>query len=435
MNLKRSSLALITIGFITILTNCQSPNPPKEKYKTVTSDTLKAYIEPDTVKSYCGQWIHIDLDRIDTFQVPKNSVFINLFDGYQTNDSLLNASINAADSIFKIHKIIAGKPVNMIYREKNGVKMASHLIYHATEVDKLVLGFKDSAYATWYKLPVDTVERSISANITNTLYHSILDAGVSYELGIKLSEVFAWQVNFFRIDRNDFFKVVFDEYQADGKTVDIGNIKAALFYHRGDSFYAFRYNHGKDSGYFDEHGDNLRKAFLKAPLKYSRISSRYTKRRFHPVQKRWKAHLGTDYAAPTGTPIRTVGDGYIVAASYTRGNGRFVKVKHNSTYTTQYLHMSRIASGIKKGARVTQGQVIGYVGSTGLATGPHLCFRFWQNGVQVDPFKIKAPPSTPVSPENKDDFSLYASKWMDRLNSLQPLTSDQSDTTVSSTSR
>ncbi|MBO6517956.1 MAG: peptidoglycan DD-metalloendopeptidase family protein, partial [Bacteroidia bacterium] len=292
----------------------------------------------------------------------------------------------------------------MIYREEDGVKLASHLIYHANETEKLVLGFRDSAYATWHRLPVDTVERTICARIENTLYHSILNANVSYELGIKLADVFAWQVNFFRIDKNDFFKVVFDEYKADGKTVEVGEVKAALFYHRGDSFYAFQYDQEPDIGYFDENGQNLKKAFLKAPLKYSRISSRFSRRRFHPVQKRWKAHLGTDYAAPTGTPIRTVGDGRIVAASYSRGNGRYVKVKHNSTYTTQYLHMSRIAKGIRNGKYVKQGEIIGYVGSTGLATGPHLCFRFWKNGVQVDPFTIKAPPTTPVSEKNMDSY-------------------------------
>ena len=332
---------------------------------------------------------------------------MNLFDGYQTNDSLVYEAIKAADTIFPIHKIIAGNEVNMVYRKQNDTKIASHLIYHASRTKMLVLGFGDSAFAYWHQLKIDTIQRTIHAKITNTLYHSIIDADVPYTLGLKLSDVFAWQVNFFRIDENDFFTVNFEELRVDGKPFDIGEIHSALFYHRGDSFYAFRYTNGSDDGYFDEKGENLRKAFLKAPLKYSRISSRYTKRRFHPVQKRWKAHLGTDYAAPRGTPIRTVGDGIVVAASYTSGNGRYVKVQHNSTYTTQYLHMSRIATGIKKGKKVRQGDVIGYVGSTGLATGPHLCFRFWKNGVQVDPFQVKAPPSEPLSKENRAHYMDY----------------------------
>ncbi len=152
--------------------------------------------------------------------------------------------------------------------------------------------------------------------------------------------------------------------------------------------------------YFDEDGQSLRKAFLRTPVKYSRISSRYTQRRFHPVQKRYKAHLGTDYAAPTGTEIRTVGDGIVEEARYSQYNGNYVKIKHNGTYSTQYLHMSRIASGMKPGTKVKQGQVIGYVGSTGLATGPHLCFRFWKNGRQVDALKVELPSANPIKEEN-----------------------------------
>ncbi len=372
----------------------------------------------DSTRIYYGQSLNKYIDQIDTFRVVKNSVFTNLFDFYETNDSLLFSAINKTDSIFKINRIIAGKTVNMVYRKQGNKKVASHLIYHASETDKLILGFGDVAFAVWHKLKVDTIERTIYAQINNTLYHSILNANVSYELGIKMADVFAWQINFFRIDKNDFFKVIFDEYRAEGKIVDIGDIKAALFYHRGDSFYAFSYNQIPDVGYFDEEGQNLKKAFLKAPLKFSRISSRYSKRRFHPVQKRWKAHLGTDYAAPRGTPIRTVGDGRIIAASYSRGNGRFVKVQHNSTYTTQYLHMSRIAKSTKKGKYVKQGDIIGYVGSTGLATGPHLCFRFWKNGVQVDPFTIKAPPTTPVSTENRANYIELTKLWTKRLDEL-----------------
>ena len=389
------------------------------------TDSVITPDEPE--RTYCGIVLR-ESSKIDTFQVRRNSVFSNLFDNYLTDDFLLYASIGKADSIFPIHKIIAGKEVNMIYTQEPQGKQASHLVYHASPTKKLVLSFKDSAHANWHEVAVDTVRRSIYAHIDRTLYHSILDANVSYELGIELSEVFAWQVNFFRIDRNDFFKVIFDEYHANGECIDIGPVRAALFYHQGDSFYAFNFDKGDEHGYYDENGKSLRKAFLKAPLKYSRISSRYTKRRFHPVQKRWKAHLGTDYAAPTGTPIRTVGDGEIIAASYSRGNGRYVKVKHNSTYTTQYLHMSRIAKGIRNGKRVRQGDVIGYVGSTGLATGPHLCFRFWKNGVQVDPFKVKVPPTTPVADEHMAEFMETASYWEKELNSIEQTQSSEHET-------
>ena len=409
------------------LYSCKPDTKPQttDVEESEPTDTVITPDEPEL--TYCGIVLR-ESSKIDTFRVRRNSVFSNLFDNYLTDDSLLYASIGKADSIFPIHKIIAGNELNMIYTQEPQGKQASHLVYHASPTKKLVLSFKDSAHANWHEVEVDTVRRSIYAHIDRTLYHSILDANVSYELGIELSEVYAWQVNFFRIDRNDFFKVIFDEYHANGECIDIGPVRAALFYHQGDSFYAFNFDKGDDHGYYDENGKSLRKAFLKAPLKYSRISSRYTKRRFHPVQKRWKAHLGTDYAAPTGTPIRTVGDGEIIAASYSRGNGKYVKVKHNSTYTTQYLHMRRIAKGIRNGKRVRQGDVIGYVGSTGLATGPHLCFRFWKNGVQVDPFKVKVPPTTPIADVHMAEFMETASYWEKELNSIEQTQSSEQET-------
>ncbi len=171
--------------------------------------------------------------------------------------------------------------------------------------------------------------------------------------------------------------------------------------------------------YFDAEGKGMRKALLKYPIEFSRISSRYSLNRFHPVQKRWKAHLGTDFAAPVGTPIRAVGDGTIEEAQYKSNNGNYVKIRHNGTYTTQYLHMSRIADGIHAGGRVRQGQTIGYVGSTGLATGPHLCYRFWKNGVQVDALRVDLPTSEPVKKENMEEFNKVKQELTKKLDGIQ----------------
>ena len=186
--------------------------------------------------------------------------------------------------------------------------------------------------------------------------------------------------------------------------VSVDRILGAYFKHFDKEYFAVYYNQEGQEDYFDEDGNSLRKTFLRAPLNYSRISSRYSPRRYHPVQKRYKAHLGTDYAAPVGTEIRSVGDGVILEAKYGQYNGNYVKVKHNSNYTTQYLHMSKIAKGIRPGVTVKQGQTIGYVGSTGLANGPHLCFRFWKNGIQVDALKVDLPPSEPIDPKKLKDF-------------------------------
>src|SRR5690606_29284241 len=191
----------------------------------------------------------------------------------------------------------------------------------------------------------------------------------------------------------------------------------AEFVHRDEAFYSYRFVQDSVANFFDENGESLRKAFLKAPLKFSRISSKYTMKRYHPVQKRWKAHLGTDYAAPPGTPIMATGDGTIVASAFSQYNGHYVKVKHNSTYTTQYLHMSK--RKVKVGQRVKQGDIIGLVGSTGLATGPHVCYRFWKNGTQVDPYKQDLPPSEPIEPKYKDAFKAAMDTIAPRLEQIK----------------
>jgi murein DD-endopeptidase MepM/ murein hydrolase activator NlpD len=238
-------------------------------------------------------------------------------------------------------------------------------------------------------------------------------------LASELSEIYAWSIDFYRIQKNDAFKVVFEERFVDGVSVGIGEIKYAYFKHRKEDNYAIWFEQDQIGDYYDQDNRSLRKAFLKAPLKFSRISSRYTKKRFHPVQKRFKAHLGTDYAAPTGTPIRTVADGTVIAAKYSKYNGNYVKVKHNGTYTTQYLHMSKIKSGIRKGKRVRQGDVIGYVGATGLATGPHLCYRFWKNGKQVDPYKQKMPASKPISKGNTEKYNEIKKRVIKELDDIK----------------
>jgi murein DD-endopeptidase MepM/ murein hydrolase activator NlpD len=197
-------------------------------------------------------------------------------------------------------------------------------------------------------------------------------------------------------------------------------VKAAYFEHKGKPMYAIHYGEGKSAGYYDQDGKSMKKAFLKEPLEYTRISSRFSMKRFHPVQKRFKAHLGTDFAAPRGTPIRSVGEGLVVEAGFSRGNGNYVKIKHDQTYTTQYLHMSKFARGIRKGARVTMGQTIGYVGSTGLASGPHLCFRFWKNGKQVDALRQKLPEAKSIDKHQAAEFEQLSQQIITQLGSVEP---------------
>src|SRR5690606_21799455 len=238
------------------------------------------------------------------------------------------------------------------------------------------------------------------------------------DLTNRFVDIFGWQVDFQRLQRGDKFKLLYEERQVEGVSIGIGKINGIYFEHFDQPFYAFPFDQGEGIDYFDEDGKSLRKALLKYPIQFTRISSRYNKNRFHPVQKRWKAHLGTDFAAPTGTPIRSVGDGIVLEARYKSNNGNYVKIRHNATYTTQYLHMSKIAPGIRPGVKVKQEQVIGYVGSTGLATGPHLCYRFWKNGVQVDALRVELPPSQPIQDEYMEAFDSVRTTLIDKLNHI-----------------
>jgi len=283
----------------------------------------------------------------------------------------------------------------------------------------VVYQLKDTILAYKRQKIVETIEKQISGVIQNSLYVDMMAKGGTPQLVNELADVFGWQIDFFRIQKGDLYKVIYEEKIVEGEVVEMGNIRGAYFNHFGNDFYGILYDQGNGNDFFDEDGNSLRKAFLRAPVEYSRISSRYSGRRFHPVQKRWKAHLGTDYAASRGTPIRATGDGIIVEARYKKYNGNYVKIKHNGTYTTQYLHMSKIGSGIRPGVKVKQGQTIGYVGSTGLATGNHVCYRFWKNGSQVDARNVYIPPSEPIKEDHKDTYTNIMNQVRTELDSIQ----------------
>ncbi len=403
----KSILVLTCSLLILLVSACSNSNQNSNGQQGISSgdSSMVPDVENEPIATsvdYCGLSLDPAVCEFDTVRVKPNQFFNQLLQPYGVSGTVIQQLVDSSKDVFDLRKIQSGKNVTYITRTGDSTDVLDYMVYHHSIKEKVIYRLKDSADVWKYELPVDTVRRALSNRIPKTLYHSILALNTSYELGIRLSEVFAWQVDFFKIDVNDHFKVVYDEYRINEEVYAIGDIYCAEFYHRGDTFRAYKYAQDDVHTYFDDEGKSLRKAFLKAPLKYSRISSRYSGRRFHPVQKRWKAHLGTDYAAPTGTPIRSVGDGVVIASSYTRGNGNYVKVKHNATYTTQYLHMSKRL--VRQGQRVTQGQVIGKVGSTGLATGPHLCFRFWMHGRQVDPFKVKIPPSIPIKEENLEHY-------------------------------
>ena len=366
---------------------------------------------------YCG----VIIDSLEVFEgtIKRNETLAQILAGYQVSDETIHQLALKSREIYDVRKFGVRKKYSILYKENDSLRVASHFIYQPDAINYVIYELFDSTRIYKGQRDIRLIERELAGDINVSLYMDMIEDGGDVELINELAEVFGWEVDFFSVQKGDTYKVIYEEKYVDTTMVGIGEIKAAYFNHVGDSVYAFFFDQGEGGDYFNANGQSLRKDFLKAPLQFSRISSRYTGRRYHPVQKRWKAHLGTDYAAPRGTPIYAASDGIVTDARYKANNGNYVKIKHNGNLATQYLHMSKIASGIKPGIKVKRGQTIGYVGSTGLATGPHLCYRFWQNGVQVDALKVKLPPAKPIYEENKVEFDSIKTVLAHRLNQME----------------
>ncbi|MPR36279.1 peptidoglycan DD-metalloendopeptidase family protein [Salmonirosea aquatica] len=343
---------------------------------------------------------------------------------YNIGSATVHELAQKARGVFKARNLRTNRPYTLLHTADEA-RTARYLIYEPNDVEYVIYDLRDSLAVTLHQRPIDVVERELVGEIRGSLYQSILNAGGSAQLVDKLADIYAWRLDLNRVQVGDTFKLIFEEKQVNGKTIGNGQLKAAYIEHNGQPLYAIGFDQGQGIDYYDQDGQSFKKAFLKEPVEYSRISSRYTNRRFHPVQKRFKAHLGTDFAAPRGTPIRTVGDGVVLEAGRTLGNGNYVKIRHNKTYTTQYLHMSKFAKGIRRGTRVSMGQTIGYVGSTGLSTGPHLCYRFWKNGRQVDALKEKLPLANPVQKAHLTAFFQVKDTILGRMEAMDTTQTQQ----------
>lgn len=325
---------------------------------------------------------------------------------------------------FNLRDIRVGKPFTMLKNKKAPHKLQV-FIYQPDALSYYVVDLRDSIATASKKVrPVTVKRRLIAAEIEGSLSETLSNAGASPALAHELSEIYAWTIDFFKIQKGDKFAVAVNErFIEDTIYAGLENIEAAYFEYKGKRIYGFPFKQdttARKFDYYDEEGKVLKSMFLKAPLKFSRISSRFSPRRFHPVQGRWKAHNGTDYAAPHGTPIMSTANGVVERTGYTSGNGNYVKIRHSSTYSTQYLHMSKIL--VRRGQRVSQGEVIGRVGSTGLATGPHVCYRFWKNGVQVDALKQRFPSAEPMAAKHKPRFDAYMKPLKRELDSISDIT-------------
>jgi murein DD-endopeptidase MepM/ murein hydrolase activator NlpD len=277
------------------------------------------------------------------------------------------------------------------------------------------------------KRTIEVVEKEVFGTVKNSLWETMIKNGMTYQLADKVEDALKYKFDLRKFEDGDTYKLIYEDEVCEGRSVGIKALKAVCIQEKRETkpVFAFYYEGAGEKGYYSKDGLPMKEGFLKSPLKYTRITSRYNLRRFHPVLHYRRPHFGTDYAASHGTPILSVADGVVEEARYKSGNGNYVKLKHQKPYETQYLHMSRFAQGIKPGAKVNQGQVIGYVGSTGLSTGPHVCFRFWKNGHQVDHLREKLPKSSTFSPEDVVKFKNLADNLMTRLEKITAATHEE----------
>ncbi len=356
-----------------------------------------------------------DSFSVVTGTIPNGDSFIGWMTRLGVSQQDAHALTFTCDSVFDVRKLRAGNSYEAYYKDSTELR---YVVYDNSRVRQTVFQVKDSLAVWTREKEVETVEKSADVTIESSLWNDMVAAGASPALIVELSDIYAWTVDFFGLQKGDRFRMLYHEQYCEGESIGIDRVDYAEFL-RGESCLPAVYYDQGDGGntYWNEKGESMRKAFLKAPLKFTRISSGYSLHRRHPVYGTVRAHTGIDYAAPTGTPVMSIGDGTVLSAGWGNGGaGKTVKVRHNSVYTSAYLHLSRIA--VKAGQRVSQGQVIGYVGMTGTATGPHLDFRIWKNGSPINPLKLESPPSEPIRPENAPVLDSLCRQRQSSLNHL-----------------
>lgn len=362
------------------------------------------YIDEEIVPIRYEYGLAIDSFRVDTGYVSNGETLGGILNRLGATRQQINQVGTLAREEFDVRQIRAGKQFLALYATDSAKnEVLQYWVYLPDARTAKVLHLTDSLHVEHLQKPIRIVPRKAEVVIESSLWNAMAGNDLPVELALELSEIYAWTIDFFGLQQGDSIRVFYDEQYVDSMRWGIGRIYAANFYHgkRWQEAYWFdiadyQATDTRCRGYFDAEGNSLRKAFLKAPLNYKRISSKFTYARKHPVYKVVRPHTGVDYAAPAGTPVVAIGDGVVIEKGYKGGGGNSVKIRHNSTYTTAYLHLSKYGKDIAVGKRVNQGQVIGYVGSTGASTGPHLDFRVWKGGSPIDPLKMVSPPVEPI---------------------------------------
>ena len=376
-----------------------------------TNDSIK--IKP-VIKLY---GYNIDSFNIVKGKIQKNENLSDIFNKNKIPYSKLENIIDLPDSIFNVKHLKVGNDYTFFYSKDTSHNIIA-FAYQQNKIDYTVFDFTDSIKVFNRAKKVTKKITKVKGEIKSSLWNAMVNNDLNPMLANRLSDIYAWSIDFFGLQKGDKFKIIYERQFVDSEEVKLGKILYCYFMHDGVDFYAIPFVQDSVRAFFDLEGNSLRKAFLKAPLKFSRISSHFTERRFHPILKIYRAHHGVDYAAPMGTPVHTIGDGKVIYKHYSGGGGNCVKIKHNSVYTTSYMHLSRYAN-IKVGDYIKQGDLIGYVGKTGLATGPHLDFRVYKNGKAINPLTVKSPPVSPIKKENLQAFDKAKKQAINELNKIK----------------
>ena len=376
-----------------------------------TADTL---VVKDTLYKY-GLPIEYFKVKNDTIQ-PRQTLAEVLL-GYGLSAQKVYNLTQCPDTVFDVRKVRAGQPCALL-SDLDSASMPRYFIYEVNAKEYAVFDLVNDTVTRGTR-PSSWVERTSRGVVESSLWNAMIDSDASPQLAVLLSHIFGWTIDFFGIQKGDEFRLIYEQEYVAELPLNNFRIRAASFCASDSMYYAIPFVQDDEELYYNEKGNSLEGAFLKAPLDYYRISSRFTNSRYHPVLKRYRAHHGVDYAAPTGTPVYAIGSGKVIAKGYqANGGGNYVKIRHNSTYTTTYMHLSRFAKGLQVGDHVAQKEVIGYVGSTGLSTGPHLDFRVYENGKPINPLTIKSQPKKPISEENKAAFRIVCDSLMICLDAL-----------------
>lgn len=404
---------LTGLAVVTLLSTC-TLFESKEVTPSVYLENLEEIKELPVLDAYGYDRV---LENVTEGEVKRNESLYIILRGLDVSPQKIYEIEKEAKGKLRLNRIQPGQRY-LTYADGSD-KEPHRLILHSNLLEYVILDWEDDISIEKGTKEVTIRITEASGVITSSLYETLQENGVNPLLGNKLSEIFGWQIDFFRLYKNDSFKVVYEQEFVDGQPYGVGKVIAAEFEHKGSAFDAYFFETEDRAGYFDSNGKGVQKALLKAPFLFSqRISSNFSHSRFHPVLKRRTPHYGVDYAAPLGTPVISVGDGEVIESRYRGPNGNIVKIKHNGTYTTAYLHLNGFARGIKKGVKVKQGQVIGYVGRTGRVTGVHLDYRIYKNDQPVNPVTVKLPPSKSISDKDMASFKALVGKYRFQLSQI-----------------